>query len=65
LKEEESEGFSWDEVEMRFLDVACARFGLAAVAKGVIGSLHLLELMYDGGMEFVFVGEVSLVIIAG
>ena len=57
-EEEEPEGLSWNEVEARFLVGARAGLGLMAVAEGMMGRIHLSELMDDRGMELVFVGEV-------
>jgi hypothetical protein len=64
-EEKEAEGFSWDKVKVGCLDLACSRLGFGDVTKGVSGCLHLFELMYDRGVEFVLVGEVVLKIATG
>jgi hypothetical protein len=59
-----SESFPRDKIEVRLLDVALGWPGLVSAAKGVVGRFHLLEPMHDGGMEFMLIGEMSLVIAA-
>jgi hypothetical protein len=41
-----------------------ARFGFVDVTEGGIVILHLLELMYDGWVEFVLVGEMTFKVVA-
>jgi hypothetical protein len=64
-EEKEAEGFSWDKVKVGCLDLACSRLGFGDTMKGVTGRLHLFELMYDRGVEFMLVGEVVLKIVTG
>jgi hypothetical protein len=64
-EEEESERFSWDEVEAGTLDLACAWLGLGGAVKGMSGFLHLFEPVYNWGVKLVFVSDVSLEIAAG
>jgi hypothetical protein len=59
-EEEEPEGLARDKVEMRFLGVSGTRLGCSRAARGLRGLLHLFELVHDGRMKFVFVGEVVL-----
>jgi hypothetical protein len=64
-EEEELKGLSGDKVEARSLDLALTRFGLVGAMKGNAVFLHLLKLVYDGRVEFVFVGEVILEVVTG
>jgi hypothetical protein len=63
-EEEESEGFSRDEVEAGFLGATRAWFGFERVVAGLRNSFHLLESVYDRGVEFVFVGKMVLEVMA-
>ena len=65
VEEEELKGLSGDKVEARSLDLALTRFGLVGAMKGNAVFLHLLKLVYDGRVEFVFVGEVILEVVTG
>ena len=64
-EKEESEGFSWDEVEAGLLDATGGRPRFEWMAKGLRNLFHLFESVYDGGVELVFVGEVVFKIAAG
>jgi hypothetical protein len=64
-EEEESEGFSWDEVKAGLLDAVGVWFGFERAAKGVRGLLHLFESVHNRGVEFMFVGEMVLEVTAG
>jgi hypothetical protein len=55
-EEEMMEGFSWDEVEARFLDATSMWSGSDLAAGNPRDSLHLFESVYDRGMELVFEG---------
>jgi hypothetical protein len=64
-EEEESEGLSWDKVEVWFITFAFTRLGFLGAMKGGIVLFHLLELMYDRGVELVLVSEVILEVAVG
>jgi hypothetical protein len=64
-EEEMTEGLSRDEVEARFLDASSMWFGSDLAAGDPRGSFHLLESMYDRGMELVFEGKMIFKIAAG
>jgi hypothetical protein len=55
-EEEELEWLTRDEVEMGFPDTVGACFRCTRAMRGSRGLLHLLEPMYNGQMELVFVG---------
>jgi hypothetical protein len=64
-EEKESEGFSEDKVKARFLDATGARFGLEWAARDLRDLFHLFKVVYDGGVELVFIGEVVLKVATG
>jgi hypothetical protein len=47
LEEEESEGFSWNEIEAGALDFPRAWLELGSTVEGTSGLLHLFELVYN------------------
>jgi hypothetical protein len=55
-KKEVAEGFSRDEVEVRFLDATGMWSGNDLAAGNPRDSFHLFESMYDRGMELVLEG---------
>ena len=64
-EEEMMEGLSRDEVEARFLDASSMWSGSDLAAGNPRDSFHLLESMYDRGMELVFEGKMIFEIAAG
>jgi hypothetical protein len=64
-EEKESEGFSWNKVKAGILDTMGAWLGFACVARGLRDLFHLFELMYNSGVEFVFIGEMVFKVAAG
>jgi hypothetical protein len=64
-EEKVSEGFSQDEVEAGLLGATGVQLRFEWAAKGLRDLFHLFESVYDGGVEFVFVGEVVLKVAAG
>jgi hypothetical protein len=64
MKEEVTKGFSWDEIEPWSLNIAFSRFDLPTAARELLGMFHLFKPVYDAGVKFVFVSEMSFVIVA-